>query len=230
MKKQKLISAEMLEKKIEDAVHQPMFNTASYFEQVNGVSPNFKVVLLGEKSHRAEYFFEKEEDARLLFELLAGNLNLHNHTVSLCTTHGSIIKEVDAESNNEYLGNAAGLNSRIEKLMLIGYINTKYRRVHLLPRSICTMRYPQPCQLRALLDNFEKFTNSFESCAKAKLYELEGINSKSCSLAIIYKGYEKEPTWIYLDTFEHACEMRALLKQHEAVATVLLIEHIQFNK
>lgn len=228
--KKEIKRTEMLEEKIRDVIRQPMFNTASYFHQINGSEPNFKVVLLGEKEHKAEYFFEKEEDARLLFELLAGNLNLQNHTVSLCTTNNSIIREVDYESNGEYLNNAAGLDSRIEKLMLIGYINTKYRRVHLLPRSICAMGYPQPCQLRALLDDFAKFTNSFESCTKAKLYELEGINSKSCSLAIIYKGYEKEPTWIYLDTFEHACEMRALLKQHEAVANVLLIEHIQFNK
>ena len=228
--KKEIKRAEMLEEKIRDVIRQPMFNTASYFHQINGSEPNFKVVLLGEKNHRAEYFFEKEEDARLLFELLAGNLNSHNYSVSLCTTHDSIIKEVDDESNNEYLNNAAGIDSRIEKLMLIGYINTKYRRVHLLPHSVCTNKYPQPCQLIALLDNFEKFTNSFESCAKAKLYELEGINSKSCSLAIIYKGHEKCPTWIYIDTFEHACEMRALLKHHEAVANVLLIEHIQFSK
>ena len=228
--KKEIKKVEMLEEKIRDAIHQPMFNTASYFEQVNGVSPNFKVVLLGEKSHRAEYFFEKEEDARLLFELLAGNLNSDNYSVSLCTTHDSLIREVDCDSNNEYLGNKVIFDSRVEKLMLIGYINTKYKRVHLLPRSICAMGYPQPCQLRALLDDFEKFTNSFESCAKAKLYELEGINSKSCSLAIIYKRHLQEPTWIYIDTFEHACEMRALLKNHEAVANVLLIEHIQFNK
>lgn len=178
----------------------------------------------------AYLYYKSKSDAQKMFDLLATNLELQE-TVTLnkwsdesgewsyTTLEG--VKRHDWD--NDYQPTAiGGAEKTVQKLKLIAFINSEHPELCLQPKHLLKKKYPQCCQLRALFEDFDGFTNNFESCAKAGLYELHEVNRRDYVLVVSYKGHELTPALLYFKDVELAANHREKLKEHEGVANATL--------